>query len=109
MKQIKCPSCRKKPALLHPALGVLPCESCKNRHSQNPLPRQYEVVTESLRSERREYAKSAIQPFRDGVLSKEYLDTYGDKAINVTEEQKKNARPVWDDIYSKNFDIKKTK
>ena len=39
-----------------------------------------------------EYRKDILQPFYDGVVSKEYLEEYGDSGIKVTEKQKKNAR-----------------
>jgi hypothetical protein len=55
------------------------------------------MTTESIKQQRREYQKSILQPRREGVLSKEYLDTYGTKGIKATPEEVKKAEPVWED------------
>lgn len=105
-----CPVCHKNKATIHPIYGVMACTSCKNKRSRNTLPsRQAEMVGESIKNERREYAKSIIQPWRSGVLSKEYLELYGTKNIKPTKKDLKNAKRVWSEIHSSNTDLKKTK
>ena len=51
-----------------------------------------ECATKSIKGERLEYAKDIMQPFQDGVLSKEYLQTYGTSGIQVTWQQVKDAK-----------------
>lgn len=107
----KCPVCRQENAILHPAYGILPGEKCnERRRKENRLPDiPIEMVGESIKRERKEYAKSIVQPYRRGELSREYLEAYGTKGIKATPEEVKKAKYVWSDIISKNTDIKKTK
>ena len=49
------------------------CDVCGGLSVNAPLP---EFTTENIRSERQEYFKSLIQPFRGGELSKEYVEAY---------------------------------
>ena len=57
-----------------------------------------EFVPQSTKEDRHTHAKSMIQPFREGKLSKEYVDTYGTKNINVTKDEVRKAKPVWGDV-----------
>lgn len=69
---------------------------------------QIEVTTNDIKQQRQEYAKSIVQPWRDGYLSKEYLDVHGTKGIKVTPEEVKSAQNVWtEEIDHDNF--KRTK
>lgn len=56
------------------------------------------MVPERIREDRAAHKLDIIQPFRDGELSKEYIDQYGTKGITVSEEDVKNAKPVWNDL-----------
>jgi len=106
-----CPVCKLRKARHHPTYGVLPCNRCSMRQENHTLPvLPVEMVGESIKTQRRDYAKSALQPRRGGVLSKEYLDIYGTKGIKATESEIKKAKYVWTgDVVSPNMDLKKTK
>jgi hypothetical protein len=58
--------------------------------------RTYEFVPDHIKEERVEYRNQTVQPFRNGQLSKEYVELYGTKYIEVTQEEVKNAKYVWD-------------
>lgn len=76
--------------------GVLPCQECTDRmRSKTHKTRPFEFTTDSIREERRRFAKDIIQPFRAGELSKEYVDTWGANRLNVTPEEVKKAKNVW--------------
>lgn len=106
-----CPVCRKEPANHHPTLGLLPGEKCRVRRLDNRLPDQVvELAGSSIKTQRNEYASSAVQPFSsDGTFSAEYYDAHGTKGVKVTPEQIKKRKKVWKGVISDNMDIKKTK
>lgn len=105
-----CPVCLKNDTQKHPVYGVLPCDSCQTkRRSQSRPTKQVEFVGDSIKNGRQEYAKSIIQPYRSGELSREYLELYGTKNISVSPKQIKQAKYVWRDTYSANVDLAKTK
>ncbi|SRR5258708_7890837 len=111
-KQISCPVCKNEVALYSPTFGILPGKRCQERRSKNKLPdKAVEMVGDSIKKERKEYAKSVVQPFAsDGTLSKEYLEAHGGpKNIKVTEKDIKKAKYVWGGAISRNTDIKKAK
>lgn len=57
-----------------------------------------EWVPDRIKDERLKYRKDIVQPFRDGQLSKEYVDTYGTRGLHgVTKDDVKKAKPVWTD------------
>lgn len=56
------------------------------------------MTTKEIKESRVQYAKEIIQPFREGVVSKEYLEAYGDKGIKATKQEIKNAKYVWHGI-----------
>jgi len=60
--------------------------------------RMPEFVPERLLDDRKEYFNSAVQPYRQGELSKEYLETYGDRGVNASEEEKAKAKYVYKDL-----------
>lgn len=107
---MKCPICHKQNATLDRTLGVLPCAVCTARRESLALPnRPVEMAGEDIKRQRKEYAKSIIQPFRDGKVSKEYIEAYGPKYIKVTDKERKQAKHTLTDIYGRNFDLSKTK
>jgi len=57
-----------------------------------------EFTTDSIRDQRKEYRRDIIQPYRDGIISQEYLDEFGDTGIKVTEHEKKHSEYVWKDV-----------
>lgn len=92
-----CPVCHKNEAQAS-IYGIIPCKDCQTRRNNQQLPdRQIEFTPDYVKESRKEYAKSIIQPYRGGVLSKEYIDTFGTKGIRATEDEVKKAEYVWDD------------
>lgn len=91
-----CPNCNKKPAIIHPQFGATECKSCQLKVHLKPTPYP-EITTQDIKNQRREYNKDIIQPYRDGVLSKEYLEEYGTSGVTATKEEIKAAKYVWQD------------
>lgn len=107
-----CPICHSEPALIHKLYGKLPGIRCRDkRRANNSLPSHpVEMVGDQIKQERKQFAKSTIQPFRnDGTFSDEYYQAYGTKGVKVTKEQIKNRKKTWDRVVSPNFDITKSK
>jgi len=61
-------------------------------------PSKPEFVPPRVKEQRNEFAKSLLQPTRGGEWSKEYIDAFGTKNLNITEKEARNAKPVWKDI-----------
>jgi len=57
-----------------------------------------EFTTDSIREQRKEFAKDIIQPFRHGQLSKEYVEAWGTKHLNVKPEEVKKAKNTWQEL-----------
>lgn len=94
----KCLACNKRPAIQHPSYGIIPCQACQDQQAERALPqRQVEFTTGSIREQRKEFKDHLIQPFRKGILSKEYVDKYGTKGIKVSDHEVRNAKKVWTD------------
>ena len=89
-----CLNCLKGKSILHPRLGYLPCRSCQNKTTIKPQ-RQEELPGESIKQQRKEYRDDMLQPWREGQLSKEYIEKHGTENIKVTPEEVKNAKNVW--------------
>lgn len=105
-----CPVCLKGNANIHPVYGALPCETCQRKRTKNSLPQKpVEFSGDDIKQQRQEYARSIIQPFRSGVLSKEYIEAFGTDKLKVSKQDIENAKYCWKDIYSPNVDLKKTK
>lgn len=105
-----CPVCQNEPANIHSIFGVLPGNKCRDKRAKNSLPDiQVEFTSENIKSQRKEYAKSIVQPYRSGQLSKEYLEVHGTKNIKPTQEEVKKAKYVWGEDFSPNLNLKKTK
>lgn len=105
-----CPVCHAEEAIKHSVYGILPGKLCKERRETQNLPNiQVELTTEAIKKDRKTYGKSIVQPYRGGVLSKEYLDAHGTKGINPTPQEIKKARNVWTEDFGRNYDIKKAK
>jgi hypothetical protein len=64
-------------------------------------PSHPEWVPQRIKDERNAMAKSMIQPYREGVLSKEFVDTYGTKHVDPKEVKK--AKNVWKDTLPSNW------
>lgn len=94
-----CTVCKKNESRFDETLGYLPCEECKNRRLGIKTPESVEFTSEQIKEDRKIYSRDILQPFRDGVVSKEYLETYGTKGIQVDEEDVKKAVPTTDSYY----------
>jgi hypothetical protein len=64
------------------------CEDCLGYKIMNP-----EFVPERIKEERRKYAKSLIQPFREGTPSKEFAEAYPEQAKKIF--KKERPKEVW--------------
>src|SRR3984957_1556884 len=93
----KCANCEINEAIKDPRFGYLPCTRCQNKTTIKPSPKQ-ELTTDAIKNDRKEFRKDIVQPFRNGQLSKEYVESVGTKYIKVTDEEVKAAKPVWDDL-----------
>lgn len=92
-----CVVCHKNEASKSRFYGFLPCNSCQTNAQK---PNSPEVVPNYIKEDRKAEHDNTIQPFRKGIVSKEYLNKYGSKYIRVSEREKKNARNVWDGYYN---------
>jgi len=90
---MKCPICNKNEAGYKQFLGVIPCESC--RKFSGKLSKQVEFTSQNIKEERKQFAKDILQPFREGHVSKEYVEAYGTKHIDVSKNEIKNLKNVW--------------
>ena len=114
-EETKCPVCNINTAQIDRQLGVLPCEVCTERQTSIAGPnRQYEFTSDAIKEGRKKYFKSIIQKYRDGQLSREYIEAYPERAKAMveqgihTEKEIKQAKNVWSDI-SPTGGIKRTK
>ena len=91
---MKCLQCKKRKAVKDKHYGYLPCLLCQKKERGFDKPRLgFEFTTDDIKEGRREYAADALQPWPgDGVLSREYLETYGTTGIKATQEQIDNAK-----------------
>ncbi len=105
---MKCLVCLKGNARRVEPYGWLPCESCTKRQREISKPKTtVEVTTDQIREDRKVFKKDLYQPFRQGELSKEYVEAYPDrvkemvKEKHITEEEVGEAKDVWDFDYYK--------
>ena len=57
-----------------------------------------EMVPGRIVEDREKYFNSTLQPYRQGELSKEYIEAHGTKGIDVSREEVKKAKYVWKDL-----------
>jgi hypothetical protein len=60
-----------------------------------------EAVPQRITEERNKYAKSMLQPYREGTLSQEFVEAYGTKHLDPKEV--KHAKRVWKDTLPSNW------
>lgn len=98
---MKCLTCKKNEAIVHPTYGITDCESCLGTQVKSPS-RSVEFTTDEIKWERKEYERDTIQPTRGDELSKEFIDIHGRETVkeilNVTDEQIDKAKYVWDQM-----------
>ena len=94
---MKCPNCNSEPAITHPTFGILVGKKCKARRDKLKSPSNlYEFTSKSIKSERKEYAKDIVQPYRGNEASKEFIEAYPEKAKRMfTKREIRMARNVW--------------
>ena len=98
-KKSRCPVCLKGKAVSHPAYGLLPCKKCQKSFEGEEINRTHEFTSSSIKGERREYAASMLQPYVNGVLSREFIEAYGtSKLAGVTKQEIKDAKYVYKDL-----------
>jgi len=88
-----CPQCHKNEAGYKQFLGVIPCDDC--RKSSGKLSKQIEFTSQDIKDQRKQFANDIIQPFREGHVSKEYVEVYGTKHIDVSKNELKNLKNTW--------------
>ncbi len=98
---VNCLNCGLYEAIKHETLGFLPCKRCQNLTHLVPQ-KQIELTTQEIKDSRKEFEPDIVQPWREGELSKEYLQRHGTKYIKATPEEIKNARNVWGGYYIDN-------
>lgn len=96
---ISCPSCPNK-ATMHPTYGPTLCTTCLSK--QEPWnDNSHEWTTDEIKEGRKEYRDELRQAWRQGEISKEYLDANPDhkqgmiKDGIITKDQADNAKEVW--------------
>ena len=102
---MKCPVCNTNKVTKDKQLGVLPCLECRDRQSGFKSPdQQIEFTSENIKEGRKQHLKSTVQKYRDGQLSKEFIEAYPERTKAMvkegihTEREIKNAKNVWGDI-----------
>ncbi len=91
-----CLSCNTNEAVKHEYLGYIACQSCRDRQAKFDKPKEtVEMTTEEIRSARVEHEADIVQPFREGVVNKRYLDLYGSERIQATPQEIKQAKYVF--------------
>lgn len=59
----------------------------------------HEFTSESIREGRRQYFKTALQPWRQHTASKEFIETYPEESKEMfTQKEIKHAKEVWNDL-----------
>lgn len=96
-----CPTCKDNEGIFDKRYGLIACSECQIK----PFTKYSvtEFTTEQIKQDRKEHASDTIQPFREGQVSKEYLEKYGAARIAVTSGEIARAKNVWkeDNYYSR--------
>ena len=81
------------------------CPKCKEKKVVPYTKGRYpEFVPASFHTQRQAYAKSMVQPWRDGVASQEFIEAYPDQAKNLfSDRDRKKAKNVWGDTLPSNW------
>ena len=95
----KCPACGKNDAIKDDYWGILPCKSCQDRQANLNKPKaQTEFTSDSIKEQRKIYAKDIEADHRSGQLNKAWLDIHGVKAAKrrgYTDKEIKEAKYVY--------------
>ena len=102
-----CPNCFCEPSQQHPLFGVMIGVNCQKKQQTQSSPGEgIEFTSEEIKSQRVQFAKDTIKPFRSGEVSRQYIEEYGTKSIEVTEKEVKEAmkKPdVWSGDLGHNY------
>lgn len=77
---------------------IFECPRCHARMDVHFSTGYPEMVPERVKEDRRAHFKSLIQPYRNGQLSREYVEAYGTKGIRATKDEVRRSKYVWQDI-----------
>lgn len=100
MKIQKCSNCKINDAYHHPLYGYIHCLDCRKRQVTKTS-YDFEMTSDDVKDMRKKHAGEIVQPFNRGALSKEYVERFGTKHLNVNDKDVKNAKRVWNDGYYK--------
>lgn len=80
--KIVCGKCENGEANHTLGIGLTDCDECQEKSNRNwkPIGEAYEFVPDRIKEERAKNFNSIIQPWRDGVPSKEFAEAYPQKA-----------------------------
>ena len=108
--KILCPVCTRDEAQIDKRIGILPCKICTIRQNRIDKPNKViEFTSHNIKEERKKYFKSTIQKYREGQLSREFIEAYPERAKAMvkegihTEKEIKQAKDVWSDISGVNW------
>ncbi len=91
-----CPQCQKRKATIDREFGILPCDKCQKENEAIPRPTQgkiYDFASPTTKIHRKQLGYEMYQPYVNGVLSKEFVETYGtDRLAGVSKKDIKNAK-----------------
>jgi len=79
------------------------CPKCGEKYTGSKYRGHLEFTSPAIKEARRKHRKELLQPFRQGEVSKEYLDAYPEQRAGmikegvITETQAKKAKNVWHD------------
>jgi len=93
---MKCPQCQKEDAIVNSEYGVLPGKNCQVENDRLPKPAPtYDFASPLTKLHRKEFSGEMVQPWINGVLSKEFIEINGTDKISVTPEDIKKAKYVY--------------
>lgn len=101
---MKCASCNKNDAPIHPQYGPLWCNECNVSKEKTKYANYHEFVPDRIKEDRKANFNSLLQPYRGGEITKEFIEAHPKQAKkmiaegHVTERQVKNAKYGWRDL-----------
>lgn len=95
-----CSVCKVNKATFDEYYGWLPCVECINRQAKRKRPgaKIPEFAGDDIREKRKMFSDDIHPAHRKGVASREFLETWGEKAMlnqGFTKEEIKNSKYVW--------------
>lgn len=97
-----CPQCSEENAIIDGELGLLPGLNCQNVNKSIPKPKQsqtYSFASPTTKKHRVEYGAEMYQPYINGQLSREFVETFGtSKLEGVTKEDIKKSKYVYGEM-----------